>query len=271
MTIRHIELRGSRSGTDATDRGSTAELVWSVDGSNDLDAVQSYLTPFIPSEYRDLTLKSISWEHQGYAVWEFRASYVHPDKADAGAVLEVGDYTFSFDTSGGTVLRTVSKATTKYAKGGETAADFKGSIGVTTDTIEGVEIGIPALKFSIRKRVANATLTLAYVNLLHNMTYTTNNATFLGFAAGELLFVGASGQQGTDSDPEITFNFIASPNATGLTVGEITGVAKQGHEYLWVYFEETADDVAKKTVKRPLSAYVEQVYDASNFGNLGIV
>jgi hypothetical protein len=116
-----------------------------------------------------------------------------------------------------------------------------------------------------------ADITLAYVKLLADMTYRTNAADFFGFAAGELLFIGASGQEATDSDPEVTFNFIASANATALTIGEITGVAKKGHEYLWVYFEDEGDDSAKKTVKRPLSAYVEQVYESANFNALGIV
>lgn len=271
MTVEYVEIRGSQSGSDASDRTSTAELAWSVWGSSTLATVKSTMNSVVPAAFDGLILKSVSWEHLAADKWEFRASYVHPDKADRDNTLDVGDYTFSFDTSGGTVTRTQSLATTKYAKTGETAADFKGAIRVTKDGVEGVEIGIPALKFSIRKRFANADLDLAYINALHAMTYTTNDDTFLGFSAGELLFIGASGQEGTDSDPEITFNFIASPNVTGLTIGDITGVAKTGHQYLWVYYEDIEDTSANQTVKRPRSCYVETVYQASDFGDLGIV
>lgn len=275
MTVSILEIRGSRNGTDATDRSSSAELVWSVWGSDDLATCKAALVSSVPDTYDGLIYKSLTWEHLGNGTWEFHASYVHPDKADRDNTLDVGDYSFSFDTGGGTVNRKYSIATTSYAKSGETAADFKGAIGVVQDgfaqQVEGVDVGIPALKFSVRKRFANADLTTGYVNTLHALTYTTNNATFMGFAAGELLFVGASGQQGTDSDPEVTFNFIASPNVTGLSVGDITSIAKKGHEYLWVFFESIEDATAKATVKRPKSVHVEQVYGSSNFSSLGIV
>lgn len=270
MTVQHVELRGSRSGSDATDRSGTAELVWSVWGSDDLDTARNHIVTYVPSTFDGLAYKSLTWEHLGAGAWEFRASYVHPDRADRNATLDVGDYTFSFDTTGGTVQRKYSLASTAYPKPGETAGSFKGAIGVTQDGVEGVEIGIPALKFSVRRRFAQASITLSYVQTLAAMTYTTNNDTFLGFAAGELLFIGASGQEGLESDPEITFNFIASPNVTGLMIGDISSIAKGGHEYLWVYFEPIEDDTAKLTVRQPKSVHVEQVYEQSDFDNLGI-
>ena len=270
MTIQHSELRGSRSGTDAADRSSNADLVYSVWGSNDLDAVRAYLSPFVPTLYDGLVFRSLAWEHLAKDIWEFTAHYVHPDKSDRDDDLDTGEYAFDFDTSGGTTKRMVSLGTTSYAKSGETAADFQSAIGVTDDGVDGVDQGIPGLKFNIRKRVARATLTLPYVKLLSDLTFHTNNASFLGFAAGELLFTGARGSQATESDPEVTFSFIASPNATGLTIGAITGVAKLGHEYLWVYFESIADDTAKVTAKQPKSCYVEQVYKTGAFSLLGI-
>lgn len=269
--IQHVEVRGSRGGTDATDRSSTGELVWSVWGSNDLDECRDYLHDVVPTFYDGLVFKSLSWEHLGNETWEFRATYIHPDKKDRDDVLDVGDYTFSFDTGSGTVKRQCSLATTGYGKSGATAPDFKGLIGVTKDSVEGVEIGVRALKFSIRKRVPRATITFDYVVLLHNMTFTVNNATFLGFAAGELLFTGASGSQATESDPEVTYNFIASPNDILIPIGDIVVISKKGHDYLWVYCEEEEDATANMTVKRPLAAYVEQVYTTSNFSDLGIL
>lgn len=275
--IEHVELYGSRSGTDATDKSSSAELVWRVWGSTSADSCRDYLSTegIVPDIYDGLIFKSLSWQHDGGGVWEFRASYVHPDKSDQQSDLDTGDYEISFDTGGGTVTRTVSLATTSYAKSGETAPDFKGAIGVVRDKsetkVEGVEVGVPSLKFSIRKRQPRTTITLDYVHTLKALTFTKNNAEFLGFAAGELLFIGASGRQGTDSDPEVTYNFIASDNVSALTVGEITGVVKAGHDYLWVYFEDVEDSSADMTVKQPKAAYVEQVFYEGNFGELGIV
>ncbi|HUS37832.1 MAG TPA: hypothetical protein VMX74_00185 [Pirellulales bacterium] len=272
MVISHIELSSSRSGTDATDRSSTAELKYTIWGSNSLDAIRDYLTQegIVPLFYDGLVYKSITWEPKGGETWEFTAGYVHPDRKDENEDLDVGDYTFSFDGTGGTTTRFVSLSQTKYAKDNETASDHKGAINVTDDGVEGVEIGIQSLKFSIRKRMPRTTITMAYVKLLSNMAYTWNESAFLGFEAGELLFVGATGSAGTDSDPEVTYNFIASPNATDIPVGDITVSTKRGHDYLWATFEKIEDDTAKTTPQQPLAAYVDQVYYSSDFSNLGI-
>lgn len=274
MTISHIELSGSRSGTDATDRSSTAELKWRVWGSTTLSSIKTHMETVVPATYDGLIFKSISWDHDGAGVWEFRANYIHPDRSDDRSTLDLGDYTFSFDIGGETVTRTVSVATTSYAKLGETAPDFKGAIGVVREKgeskVEGVEVGVPSLKFSIRKRMAQATITMAYVRTLKEMAFTVNDDTFLGWAAGELLFIGATGQEGTDSDPEVTYHFIASDSAASLTVGDITGIAKPGHDYLWVYFEDIEDATAAMTVKQPKAVYVEEVYASSSFTALGI-
>ena len=51
---------------------------------------------------------------------------------------------------------------------------------------------------------------------------------------------------------------------------DITGIDKKGWEYLWVRYADVEDDAAKVLVKRPIGAYVEQVYDYASFLALGI-
>jgi len=60
------------------------------------------------------------------------------------------------------------------------------------------------------------------------LTGRVNQAAFKGFAAGEVLFLGASGSKRGDGDWEITFNYAASPNVTNLPVGSITVASKKG-------------------------------------------
>ncbi len=53
-----------------------------------------------------------------------------------------------------------------------------------------------------------------------------------------------------------------------MVIGSITGIQKRGWEYLWVRYADAEDgDVL---VKRPVSAYVEQVYEYGNFRQLAI-
>lgn len=272
MAISHYESGGSREGTDATDRSSTAELRWHVNGSDDTTAMRNYLLAnnVVPLIYDGLLYRRLSWEWMGPQVWEFTASYYHPDRKEQEKTLDIGEYVFSFDSTGGTATRTWSRGTTRYAPSGETAANFKGAINFDGENVNGCEITIPSLKFSIRKRQPAATITAAYVKLLADMTGSVNAAQFGPYAAGELLFLGASGQEGTETDPEVTYNFAASPNVTGLSIGDITGISKKGHQYLWAFYGFEEDSTAKQTVKVPWYVCVEDVYPEADFSQLGI-
>ena len=116
----------------------------------------------------------------------------------------------------------------------------------------------------------DAVVTPAYRGALFNLTGKVNNASFKGLAAGECLFLGASGSKRGVDDWEIAFRFAASPNRTGITVGEITGIAKKGWEYMWVRYADAEDPAAKAIVKKPVAVYIEKVYEEGSFAGLGI-
>lgn len=174
-------------------------------------------------------------------------------------------WTFSGTTLGKTQLVTQSYNTTIY---GPSAANYGSAINVDKDGVKGVEIGIPGLEFQIEKTLAKGILTLPYVMTLVNLTYKTNNAAFRNFAQGELLFLGAEFRNGSTGEVTVVFKFSASPNRTNLTFGTITGVAKRGHEYLWIDYE--AAEVGGYVVRRPRGVYIERVYEEGDFTLLGI-
>jgi hypothetical protein len=155
-----------------------------------------------------------------------------------------------------------------YAPPGEDPPDFKGAIGVSTDSVDGTDITIPVFNFKETHYIPAALITPAYKVILFQLTGKVNAYPFKGFAPGEVLFLGASGSQRGTEDWEITFSFAASPNVTNLKVGDITGIDKKGWEYLWVRYAEAED--ADVLVKQPAAAYVEQVYEYGNFALLGI-
>jgi hypothetical protein len=101
-----------------------------------------------------------------------------------------------------------------------------------------------------------------------SLTGKTNNASFATFAEGELLFLGADFSAASGGEVSITYKFVASPNRTGLTVGPITGIAKKGHEYLWVLYRPNQS--GNFLVKVPVAVYVHKVYESGDFTLLGI-
>jgi len=217
----------------------------------------------IPATYDGCGLSDLDYvEEDGTNHFWFTAKYT---SRALESLMRIG-----WDSTGGTVRLTASRGTQRYAVSGRTAPDFKGAIGVRNGEPEGVDIVVPTLKLVVSYKWPNGVIDLAYVKDMAGMVGMVNNANFLTFAAGELLFLGSSGEIDPIAATDIQYHFAASKNATGLSIGDIAGVAKKGHEYLWVAFEASADTSAKKLVQRPLAAYVETVYQVGSFSGLGI-
>lgn len=184
----------------------------------------------------------------------------------------VGEGRSSFDTAGGTIHLQASLATvgTYSATGAPTPAPDHGNlIGVHENGVDGVDVPVGALKEQETVFMADASVTSSFRATLAQLTGTVNNASFRGYAAGEVMFLGATGSKRQyDSVWEVTYNFAISPNLTGITIGDISGIAKKGHEHLWVAF--SAADDGTRLVKKPQYAYVERVSREGNFSLLGI-
>jgi hypothetical protein len=257
-----IEKYDSRESTVGVENPSV-DLLYVVDGTEDDAVVRATVEATIPAIYAGLVFQNYRIAHQGGGLWEVSVRYGKKEPK------EPGESSFSFDTGGGTTHITQSLQTVNsYAPAGEDPPDFKGAIGVNNDSVEGTDITIPVYNFKETHYIPVALVTPAYKAALFYLTGKVNAAPFKGFAPGEVLFQGASGSQRGQEDWEITFSFAASPNATGLTVGDITGIDKKGWEYLWVRYQDSED--ADVLVKQPAAVYVEQVYPYGDFSLLGI-
>lgn len=257
--------------------GKSGELLYTIKGTDDRAAAITALKAASPTTLGDLIRQPVQVDplfidtaNPDACLWTGTVSYAPTDYQEPPAT---GDSSFSFDTGGGTQHITQSLGMIqKYAASG-TAPDYKGAIGVTKDSVEGVDVTVPVYTFSETHYIAAADVDDTYKGKLFNLTGRVNLATFRGLAAGECLFLGASGSRrgtGPDDDWEITFRFAGSANATGLSVGSITGIDKKGWEYLWVRYQDEVDETAQAMVKRPVAAYVEKVYKDGNFADLGI-
>jgi hypothetical protein len=241
----------------------TFEYLWTVQGTEDEIEVRDLIEATSPETYFDLEKDTTSAEQVGPQLWFGAARYAYP-----GSESE-----YSFQLGGGSVHITHSRATiASYpAPGFTTAPDFQGGINVTTEAVEGVDIDWPEYTFAETHYFDDTFVTPAYKATLFELCKCTNNAAFKGFAAGEVRLLGVEGsKRGSRERWALTYNFKASENATSLTVGPITAIAKKGWEYLWVRTMEFEDTTAKMLVKRPVAVYVEEVYPSADFSLLGI-
>lgn len=259
MAFRLTEARASRSTTQVP---PTETRIYHAVGNNDSDFIQAYAvaaTPYIIGHRRGtLFRQDLRVTPRGFETWEVEVPY-------SGARKESGNYALSFDTTGGTLhitnsLQTVNRYTAAGAV--EAAPDMGGAIGVRGDQIDGVDITIPALKIVATFTHPRGIVTLPTIKNLARWTGKTNSTPFLTFAAGEVLFLGATGNEGSDVETSVAYSFAMSQNITGQTLGNVTGIAKKGWEHAWIWYEDAV--VGAAPVKRPRWVYVERVYEQIN-------
>ncbi len=197
---------------------------------------------------------------QGFDVWHVTVPYGPRQR-------EEGTASFTFDTGGATVTVKHGRAhVADYSTTTSNVNEFGGLINATPDGVEGTEIVIPALRLTWTFSHPRGDITVARVKALAAATGTTNSGSFRGFAAGELLFVGASGNEGTDCPAGIAYNCIAMAHLTGASIGPISGIDKNAHDYLWVSYDAvTVGGVAGKVIRR---VNVERMYNASDFASV---
>lgn len=176
----------------------------------------------------------------------------------------------SFDISGQTTR--IKQSLQTIASYPADAPNYKGAINVTRDGIEGTDILMPHLSFSETVVKPVAFVTHTYIRTLKSLVGKYNQASWKGFDAGTVLFVGAAGGRRGQNDYSLTYRFLNADNETGLQVGDITGIDKKAWEYLWVKYREEEQTVGGNdfVVEVPEWAYVERVYGPGDFSGIGI-
>ena len=260
-------------GTDKVDGTASATRKFLLEGSDDPRSCRSalYNGPVLIDVYDGMARESVSWDRVGFGKWEFTVRY-------STLAPEVGSITVNIDTQGGQILQTYAYDQTSFAadpgSGALDVPDFGNAIDVQDKKPQGVQRIIPALKINVRAKIATEYLgasPLAYAKVVSSLTGTYNNTPMFGgqFAAGELLFTGGSGEI-VSENPSLTFTFLASANVSGLTIGDIAGINKLGHDYLWFAYYEDKDTTTGLPVSKPRAAYVSRVYGPGNHNLLYI-
>lgn len=191
--------------------------------------------------------------------WIGTATYIPVEDVEQ----EVGADTVRFSTGGGSEHITSSYLTVAYPGG---SPDYHNLIGVTADSVEGVDIVVPKFTWSETLTVADASMTAAYIANLRLVTGKTNHAAWRAYLINEVLFLGVEGQKRGDGNWDLTYNFAAGINQTNITVAGIANVDKKAWEYIWLRYDDAVD--AGHLIKTSTAVYVEKVYEDENFALL---
>lgn len=284
MAITMEEKYGSRDGSVDASRQS-GRLTYILRGSEDEPDIWSYVIANTaalksnPLGSDPLERGTVAVKEIADGVWEASVDYLDPNDRRHKTEPETGDITIEVDTSGGTQHVTQSLRTVQQKAGtviDSIIRNFEGAVNVRDDgrgcrEVEGTDIVVPTLRFSITKMQAPGLVDLAYVKSAAQITGKMNNAEWNGFAAGELLFMGFSARQRNRGDWECRYEFAYSENLSSITIGDpdepccvLSG--KKGWDYLWVYYVQKEADNGNIMV--PAQGNVERMYEEANFGAL---
>lgn len=261
-----------RQSTDTAGGESRSKKTWLAygDGATSKLAVAGTFLTIVPSTDGRKVIRSINYNERGFRSWAITANYITPEEHHRKRQLEEGEFRWDFDTSGGTHTLTHTDPA-KVTRFGVDAPDFKGAINVDSEgKIQGVETELSGLKLNLSYKHSQAVITPAYMQKLEGLKRKKNAQPFLGFDSGELLFLNASGSDGTDTPAEVTYHFLIDHARQDLTFGDITGVSKPAHDLLWIYSEEEEDTTAKALRPNPRGVYVHQIHDPADFGEFGL-
>jgi hypothetical protein len=284
LTVR--ELARSRE-FDISTTGASLTLSFMVHRTEDEDEVFTALLTEAPDTFNGLVRGSIKPKPIGGGVWEADVEYKNWSSNDAAGstpgsitspddATELGNpqgngFTFEFDISQNTTHITQSITTTESkGPGGAAVPDYKKAIGVTKDGVGGCDIFDGKLEITLG--VTRASVTLPYIRTLKGMVGKTNSAQWYGFAAGEVLYLGASGRSVSDGVRpkfQVSHRIGVGENQVNIDVGNnITILSKKAWQYLWCTYEEK--EVGGILLQVPAAAYVETVFREGNFATLEI-
>jgi hypothetical protein len=203
-------------------------------------------------------------------LWDGKVTWGPADEGQGGTALPP---TFRFSTSGGKAKMIASYEVVGAYGTDVSPSDCAGLIGGKPDgSVEGIEVEAPGFSWQETWYPPLAKLTWPYALKVRNLTACVNAFKFRAFAAGEVLFLYCEGGKKDEETGELTFHFASNPNATGLTVGSITDIAKGGWEYMDVKTKPVKVIVngTERLFPQPYAVYVHRVFRTGNFKFLGI-
>lgn len=199
--------------------------------------------------------------------------------ANARAKRRVGDMKWAFQVSSTetTVKLAKSQVAIVTAPGSDLGSKvgnligWNGKIGPDSQ-VAGCTVPTPVTHLTCRRTMLyTAANDASFIVGLHGMEGNTNNASFRGFAAGVVLFLGAVSGDEYENDQgdrlcDVSYDFALRPYEASQTIDGLSIPQVAGWDYLWTIapYDESAQRLKVQ------AAVVSRVIDSIDFSDLGV-
>lgn len=152
-----------------------------------------------------------------------------------------------------------------------TDVDFFSALNVSGDSVQGLDVVRPSLKYSETWIVpAQVAVSCGFVGAVYRLTGTVNKNVFRCFQPGEALFLGGRGQwTGDQPYVAVTFDWEARPNVTDFYVKGVAMFAKEGWEHVSIHY--APETSGGSLIRMPIAAYKNRVYKKESWSSLGMI
>jgi len=265
----YFELVGQETSEGQSPRG---RQIWRITDVDDATTARAIAWAAAPVVFDGLLKQDAHIREIGGGQWDVEVTYGVLGSPEPDNI----SWSFDIGTSSLHITQALEHVNT-YDMYGGLFAGHKGAIGVNRSgnslNVEGCDIVIPVFTWEETHNLPAGTVaSYAWIQTMEGLVGHINDAPFRIWAKGELLLLGVSGSHASlvEKCSPITFKFASSRTKTDLTIGDITGITKEGHHWLWIEYQEYEDEAAGLQTKRPWAVHVERVYEYADFGDLGI-
>lgn len=266
-------LPGAHSSRDNPPSVEIRYLCAGIFDSGVVKASALTLTPTLVAHTSGILFRDdIQVDEQAYGLYHVTVTWVEKSQQKN---QPVGNWTFDFTTTGGSLHISHSPYPThaiyQPSGGAMDKARFKQAIDPEPPDMKprGTDIVVPVCKLTYTFKHPNGNVNEATARNLARLTGIVNEQPWHGFDDGEVLYIGSDGHDGSNSEAEVKYHMVAQENLVGLTIGAITGIAKQGHDFLWVWWEPTqvadGQSSANQPATKPKAVFIERIYRRAPF------
>lgn len=245
------------------------------------DAIDNEFNPIV------LPLDDFSLDESGGGVWQARVRWA--------ASTDTMELSFKFGAKSEKIFQGLEHIRTYSCVDGSTDDDeetytgpyFNGAIGVNGDEVEGVDIEVSAIDFTISQKYKISSLESDYIQTIIGMfgergRTPTNDAEWsfewknltLTFPEQSVRFRGFDFKWTAFDELDVSYMFsyqrgiIGGEGGDDFAIGSSGAIEKKGWEYLWINYEIAVQ--GGRSTRTPIAVVIDKVYPTADFNLLDI-